>query len=105
MSTRSRAAVLALPVAFLAVFFLWPVANIIAEGLHGADGWDLTGVGEVLGDPAMRRVLWCLTISPRISTASPSSEKSKAGPTSRFTVASSARPMRPCRNPFARCTT
>lgn len=58
MSSRTRAALLAAPVAFLAAFFLWPVANIVAEGLRGPHGWDLSGVGEVLGDPAMRRVIW-----------------------------------------------
>jgi thiamine transport system permease protein len=56
--TRSRVALLAAPVAFLAVFFAWPVANIIGEGLRGDGGWHLGGVGEVLGDPALRGVAW-----------------------------------------------
>ncbi|MEO7570905.1 MAG: iron ABC transporter permease [Acidimicrobiales bacterium] len=46
------------PVAFLAVFFAWPVVNIVGEGLRGDGGWDLSGVGEVLGDPALRQVAW-----------------------------------------------
>ncbi|MGH9084346.1 MAG: ABC transporter permease, partial [Acidimicrobiales bacterium] len=46
------------PVAFLAVFFVWPVANIIGEGLRADEGWDLRGVGDVLGDPALRGVAW-----------------------------------------------
>ena len=46
------------PVVFLAVFFAWPVANIIGAGLRGNRGWDLHGVGQVLGDPYLRRVAW-----------------------------------------------
>ncbi|MFZ6002823.1 MAG: ABC transporter permease [Actinomycetota bacterium] len=46
------------PVAFLSIFFAWPAANIIGEGLRGESGWDLSGVGEVLGDPALRGVAW-----------------------------------------------
>ncbi len=53
-----RAALLALPVAFLAAFFLWPVANIVGEGLRDDDGWALGGVGDVLGDPELRGVAW-----------------------------------------------
>lgn len=58
MSTRARSLLLAVPVAFLTLFFVWPVANIIGEGLRGDGRWDLTGVGAVLGDPALRRVAW-----------------------------------------------
>lgn len=57
-TARVRAALLAPPLAFLAVFFAWPVANIVAEGLRTADGWDLSGVGDVLGDPGLRGVAW-----------------------------------------------
>ncbi len=46
------------PFAFLTVFFLWPVANIIGEGLRGPAGWDLSGVAAVLGDPSLRGVAW-----------------------------------------------
>lgn len=58
MNARSRAALLALPVGFLVVFFAWPVANIIGEGLRTEAGWDLTGFGEVLGAPELRAVMW-----------------------------------------------
>jgi thiamine transport system permease protein len=34
------------------------VANIIGEGLRDDHGWDLSGVGEVLGDPGIREVAW-----------------------------------------------
>jgi len=58
VTRRARAALLALPVAFLGVFFAWPVANIVAEGLRADAGWDLSGVSEVVGDPGLRRVAW-----------------------------------------------
>ena len=49
---------LVVPLAFLACFFAWPVANIVGEGLRGDAGWDLRGVGEVLGDEGLRQVAW-----------------------------------------------
>jgi thiamine transport system permease protein len=58
VSARARAALLAAPLAFLTAFFLWPVANIIGEGLRGDGRWDLGGVEDVLGDPALRGVAW-----------------------------------------------
>ncbi|MFP5256058.1 MAG: ABC transporter permease [Acidimicrobiia bacterium] len=69
MSGRARALLLAGPVAFLIVFFAWPVANIVGEGLRSDDGWDLRGVGEVLGDPALRRVAWFTAAQAAASTA------------------------------------
>jgi len=59
--TRPRlgvAAMLVPPVAFLAVFFAWPVANIIGEGLRGDGRWDLSGLTDVLGDRDLRGVAW-----------------------------------------------
>jgi thiamine transport system permease protein len=55
---RWAAALLAPPLAFLAVFFVWPVANIVGEGLRGDGRWDLSGVGDVIGDAALRQVAW-----------------------------------------------
>lgn len=69
MSRRRRATLLAAPVAFLAIFFVWPVANIVGEGLHAEDGWDLSGVGEVLGNAALRRVAWFTLWQAAASTA------------------------------------
>ena len=66
---RRRAALLALPVAFLAVFFAWPVANIVGEGLRGDGRWELGRVGDVLGDPALRRVVWFTLWQAAASTA------------------------------------
>lgn len=69
MSTRTRAALLAGPVAFLVVFFVWPVANIVGEGLRADGRWDLSGVGEVLGDPGLRQVAWFTLWQAAASTA------------------------------------
>jgi thiamine transport system permease protein len=65
---RARAALLAAPVAFLLAFFAWPVANIVGEGLRTDRGWDLSGVGDVLGDPALRRVAWFTAAQAAAST-------------------------------------
>lgn len=69
MSRRRRAALLAAPVAFLLVFFVWPVANIVGEGLRDDSGWDLAGVAEVLGDAALRHVAWFTLWQAAASTA------------------------------------
>lgn len=69
MTTRVRAALLAAPLAFLTLFFLWPVANIVGEGLRAEAGWDLRGVGAVLGDPALRGVAWFTLWQAAASTA------------------------------------
>jgi len=66
---RSAAALLAAPAVFLAVFFLWPVLNIVGEGLRGDEGWDLSGVGDVLGDPQLRQVAWFTVWQAAASTA------------------------------------
>jgi thiamine transport system permease protein len=58
-----RAGVIALPLAFLAVFFAWPVAAIIARGLS------VRGVREVLTDPGLRSVAWFTLWQATVSTA------------------------------------
>jgi len=50
--------VLAVPVAFLGVFFALPAATIVATGLRADGGWDLGVVAEVLGSDSTRRVAW-----------------------------------------------
>ena len=71
LTSRARwsVALLAAPLAFLAWFFAWPVANIVGEGLRGEHGWDLRGVGEVLGDPELRQVAWFTLWQALVSTA------------------------------------
>jgi thiamine transport system permease protein len=66
---RGSAWLLVAPLAFLACFFAWPVANIVGEGLRGDGAWDLTGVGDVLGDPGLRQVAWFTVWQAVASTA------------------------------------
>ncbi len=69
MTARARAALLAAPLAFLVTFFVWPVANIVGEGLRGDGRWDLSGVGQVISDPALRGVAWFTFWQAAASTA------------------------------------
>ncbi|HJR24735.1 MAG TPA: iron ABC transporter permease [Acidimicrobiales bacterium] len=68
-ATVVRAGLLAPPVAFLLLFFAWPVANLVAEGLRGDGGWDLGGVRDVLGDEDLRSVAWFTLWQAAASTA------------------------------------
>ena len=60
VGARSRwwAALAVPPLAFVAVFFLWPVAAIVVRGLRPDGVWDLSALGDVLTDPVIRRVAW-----------------------------------------------
>lgn len=47
----------ALPLAFVAVFFAWPVASIVGRGLFPDGGLDVAGILEVLGRPRTQRII------------------------------------------------
>jgi thiamine transport system permease protein len=64
-----RLALLAPPLAFLTVFFAWPVANIVDLGIRPGGTWDLGAFGDVLGDARIRGVLWFTTWQAVASTA------------------------------------
>ena len=51
-------ALAAAPVAFLCVFFLYPVAGMLAEGFWNDGQLDPGGIVEVLARPRIGRVLW-----------------------------------------------
>jgi thiamine transport system permease protein len=53
-----RLGLMALPVAFFAVFFAYPVVEIVGRGLRTADGWQFGTVTQVLGRPDILHVLW-----------------------------------------------
>ena len=61
-------AILALPAAFLGVFFVLPAGTIFDLGLRGDGGWDLAAVGDVLTSPVTRRVAWFTTWQAVVST-------------------------------------
>ncbi len=58
----ARAALLALPLAFLIVFFVWPVATIIGKGV-GAEGFR-----EVFTDERLRGIAWFTLWQATVST-------------------------------------
>lgn len=46
-----------IPLSFLAVFFLWPLARMVTIGLIVDGGWDLGAFGEVLTNSRTQRVI------------------------------------------------
>ena len=62
-------AVLAVPAAFLGVFFAVPAGTILDLGLRGDGGWDLSAVVEVVRSPVTRRVAWFTLWQAVASTA------------------------------------
>jgi len=63
-----RAALVAVPVAFLAVFFAWPVAAIVGRGLVVDGHLDLSRVADVVSDPSLRGVAWFTFWQATLST-------------------------------------
>ncbi|MFE1844292.1 iron ABC transporter permease [Streptomyces sp. S12] len=59
---------MAVPVAFFAVFFAYPVAAIVARGMKVDGVWQFGRVGEVLAQPDVRQVLWFTTWQALVST-------------------------------------
>lgn len=47
--SAARLGLMALPVAFFAVFFAWPVVSIVERGLRPDGAWDLGAIGTTLG--------------------------------------------------------
>ena len=65
VSSRSRpgsalpqVALLAVPLAFFAVFFAYPVASILGRGLAPGGDVDLTPLTHVLTDSGLRGIAW-----------------------------------------------
>src|SRR3954470_16705788 len=58
MRAVGRVALVAVPTAFIVVFFVWPVGHIVVRGLQPDGQWDLGAVGDVLSAETTRRVLW-----------------------------------------------
>lgn len=59
---------MAVPVAFFAVFFAYPVAAITGRGLKVDGVWQFGRIGEVLADPDILDVLWFTTWQALAST-------------------------------------
>ncbi|QTE01208.1 ABC transporter permease [Streptomyces cyanogenus] len=60
---------MALPAAFFALFFAWPVAAIVARGLKVDGTWRFGRIAEVVAQPDIRHVLWFTTWQALASTA------------------------------------
>jgi thiamine transport system permease protein len=62
------AALLAIPVAFLAVFFVLPVGTIVLTGLRPEGRFDLEAVVAVVTSPGIRGVVWFTVWQATVST-------------------------------------
>ena len=58
-----------LPLAFLAVFFFYPLATITARGLAPAGAIDLSAFGKIVGSEFYRETLWFTFWQAAVSTA------------------------------------
>ncbi|MEV6652817.1 iron ABC transporter permease [Streptomyces sp. NPDC051219] len=59
---------MAVPVAFFAVFFAYPVTAIVARGLKADGVWRFGRIGEVVSEPGIVQVLWFTTWQALAST-------------------------------------
>ncbi len=64
-----RLGLMAVPVAFFAVFFAYPVSAIVGRGLRTDGVWQFGRIGEVLTRPDILDVLWFTTWQALASTA------------------------------------
>ncbi|MFF7643286.1 ABC transporter permease subunit [Streptomyces canus] len=68
-NAAARLGLVAVPVAFFAVFFAYPVAAIVTRGLKAGGTWQLGRITDVLVQPDIRHVLWFTTWQALVSTA------------------------------------
>ncbi|MFF7137564.1 ABC transporter permease [Streptomyces sp. NPDC008196] len=66
--SAARLGLMAVPVAFFAVFFAYPVAAIVTRGLKTDGTWQLGRITDVLTQPDIRHVLWFTTWQALAST-------------------------------------
>ncbi|MFF1359695.1 ABC transporter permease [Streptomyces sp. NPDC058297] len=59
---------MAVPVAFFAIFFAYPVAAIVSRGLKAGGHWQFGRIADVLGQSDIRHVLWFTTWQALAST-------------------------------------
>ncbi len=64
-----RLGLMAVPVAFFALFFAYPVTAIVGRGLKAEGDWQFGRIGEVLSRPDILDVLWFTTWQALASTA------------------------------------
>ncbi|MFD8774690.1 ABC transporter permease [Streptomyces sp. NPDC059916] len=66
--SAARLGLIAVPVAFFAVFFAYPVAAIVSRGLKAGGHWQFGRIADVLGQSDIRHVLWFTTWQAFAST-------------------------------------
>jgi thiamine transport system permease protein len=64
-----RLGLMAVPAAFFAVFFAYPVVAIVGRGLKAGGAWQFGRIGDVLSRPDILHVLWFTTWQACASTA------------------------------------
>ena len=64
----TRGIVVGLPLAFIGIFFLYPVGRIIWRGLTPDGAFTLQGIGDVLTDADLRQVAWFTLWQAAVST-------------------------------------
>ena len=67
-SRAGRAGLLAIPLAFLALFFVFPLVSILDRGLRPDGALDLGAIGRVIADPDLRGVAWFTLWQATVST-------------------------------------
>jgi thiamine transport system permease protein len=68
MTRAARIGVVVVPLAFLAVFFAYPVIAIVGRGLAPHWSVDLDPLGEVVRDAALRHIAWFTVWQATLST-------------------------------------
>lgn len=68
MSAVARHAVIVVPVAFLGLFFVYPLVQILRESLSAGDGFSLSPFGDVLGDDFYLERIWFTLWQASVST-------------------------------------
>ena len=63
-----RIALTAIPLAFLAIFFVYPVGTILGRGLWPGGELDFSPVGDVFGNAGLRSVAWFTLWQAAVST-------------------------------------
>ncbi|CAN5524215.1 iron ABC transporter permease [soil metagenome] len=69
LSPPLRALLVAVPLTFLGVFFVYPIASILALGLAPDGRLDLSALARVLADHGLREVAWFTLWQAALSTA------------------------------------
>ncbi len=67
-TTAAQLGLLLVPLGFLVVFFVWPVARIVLLGLAPGGRFDPAAVTDVMARPSIRRVVWFTTWQAVVST-------------------------------------